>query len=274
LIELVVEGGHQLGLVHGLREIWAFREVAWAFAERYVRLKYKQAGLGIAWAVIQPLSFLVIFVILFGRLAHISSGNTPYQAFALSALVPWTFLQTAVAMGSGALMMDGGLMRKVYFAREAPVIGAVLATGLDFAIGLALLLVLGPILGTRITWAIAYVLPLWIVMAVLGLGLALGFGALSVYYRDFRFVLPLFIQLWMFGSPVAYPLTTVPDKYRALYVIVNPAAGILDGFRRIFAIGQAPDFGLVAVSASATLVIAWAGYFLFRRMEPGFADAV
>ena len=170
--------------------------------------------------------------------------------------------------------MDSGLMRKVYFAREAPVIGAVLATGLDFVIGLALLLVLGPFLGTRISWAIVYVLPLWIIMAVLGLGFALGFGALTVYYRDFRFVLPLFIQLWMFGSPVAYPLTTVPDRYRALYVIVNPAAGILDGFRRIFAIGQAPDFGLVAVSASATLVIAWAGYFLFRRMEPGFADAV
>ena len=119
-----------------------------------------------------------------------------------------------------------------------------------------------------------YVLPLWIVMAVLGLGLALGFGALSVYYRDFRFVLPLFIQLWMFGSPVAYPLTTVPDKYRALYVIVNPAAGLLDGFRRIFAMGQAPDVGLVAVSTSASLVIAWAGYYLFRRMEPGFADSV
>jgi len=253
LIELVVEGGHQFGLVQGLREIWAFREVAWAFAERYVRLKYKQAGLGIAWAIIQPLSFLLIFVILFGRLAHISSGNTPYQAFALSALVPWTFLQTAVSMGSGALLMDGGLMRKVYFARECPVIGAVLATGLDFVIGLGLL---------------------WIVMAVLGLGLALGFGALSVYYRDFRFVMPLFIQLWMFGSPVAYPLTTVPDKYRALYLIANPAAGILDGFRRIFALGQTPDLGLLAVSASATLVIAWAGYVLFRRMEPGFADSV
>jgi ABC-type polysaccharide/polyol phosphate export permease len=274
LIELVVEGGRQLGFVQGMREAWAFREVAWAFAERYVRLKYKQAALGIAWSVIQPLAFLSIFVILFGRLAHISSGSTPYQAFALSALVPWTYLQTAVSMGSGALMMDGGLMRKVYFAREAPVIGAVLATGLDFVIGLGLLLALGPFLGTHITWAIAFVLPLWVLLAVLSFGFALGFGALSVYYRDFRFVLPLFIQLWMFASPVAYPLTTVPEKYRALYVIANPAAGVLDGFRRVFALGQAPDVRLVGISALSTLIIAWAGYFIFRRMEPGFADTV
>lgn len=273
-MELVIEGGRRPALLQGWRELWAFREVVLAFAERNVRLKYKQAALGVAWAVLQPLAFLAIFIVIFGRVAGVSGGDGSYPASALAALVPWFFLQTGVSFGAQALLMDGALLRKVYFAREAPILGAVLSAGLDFAFGLGLLLILGPFLGMRLTWAALLVVPLWALLAVLTSGVAMGLGALNVYYRDFRYALPVLLQLWMFASPVAYPVTAVPEQWRALYILANPAAGILDGFRVALAQGRMPDPSGLAVSAIGTLVIAWIGYAVFKRVEPGFADAI
>jgi ABC-type polysaccharide/polyol phosphate export permease len=273
-IEFVFEGGRRASVFHGLRDVWAFREVAWAFAERSVRVKYKQAVLGIAWAVIQPLAFLVIFTVIFGRVAGLSNGRSSYPAETFSALVPWMFLQSSLSFGAQALQSDGALVRKVYFAREASVLGAVIASCLDFAVGLGLLFALAPVLGTRITWAAVLVLPLWLLLAILASGLALGLGALAVYYRDVRYALPLLLQLWMFGSPVAYPLTTVPERWRTLYVLLNPAVGLLDGFRRTLGEGQMVDPALLAVSAASTVLVAWTGYVIFKRLEPGFADMV
>jgi ABC-type polysaccharide/polyol phosphate export permease len=274
LIELTIESNRRASLASGLREIWAFRDVVWAFAERNVRLKYKQAALGIVWAVIQPLAFLVIFVLLFGRVAKVSDAGVPYQASALAALVPWMFLQTAVSFGSQALLTDGALLRKVYFAREAPVLGAVLGSSLDFALGLGLLIILGPILGTRMSWYILLAVPLWAMMVLLTSGLAMALGALTVYYRDFRYAMPLLIQLWMFASPVAYPLSTVPERWRTVYVVLNPAAGILDAFRRALAQGRPPDPALLAISGAACLAVAFVGYLVFKSMESGLADVV
>ncbi|HKV45498.1 MAG TPA: ABC transporter permease [bacterium] len=274
MIELVIESNRRASLAQALRELWTFRVVAWAFAERNVRLKYKQAVLGVAWAIIQPLSFLAVFVVLFGRFAKIGGGATSYPAFALSSLIPWTFLQTAAAFGAGALLMDGSLVKKVYFAREAPVLGAVLGTGLDFAIGLGMMLILGPFLGMHFTWYLLLAIPLWGLLFLLASGIALAMAALTVYYRDFRYALPLFIQLWMFASPVAYPVTAVPERWRTVFVLVNPAAGILEGFRRVLALGQPPDFALLAFSGAASLLVAWLGYKLFKYLEPGFADVV
>jgi ABC-type polysaccharide/polyol phosphate export permease len=273
-VELIIEGNGRPALVQALRELWAFREVVWAFAERDTRLKYKQAVLGVAWAVIQPLAFLAIFIIVFGRVAGVSGGGVSYPAFALAALVPWFFVQTAVSFGAQALLMDAALVRKVYFPREAPIVGAVLSSGLDFAIGLGLLLILGPLLGTRLSWTLLFAVPLWLILVVLASGTAMTLGALNVYYRDFRYALPLILQLWMFASPVAYPLSAVPGKWKAIYVLANPLTGILDGFQRALAEGRPPELHLVAISAAAACLIAWAGYWVFKRMEPGFAETV
>lgn len=257
-----------------LRELWTFREVVWAFTERTVRLKYKQAALGIAWSVLQPLSFLVVFTIIFGRLGSVTAGTTSYPAFALSTLVCWFFLQSAVSLGADSLVRDAALVRKVYFPREAPILGAVFSAALDFAVGVGLLLVLGPWLGTTVSWTILLVVPLWLVLAVLAAGTAMGLGALNVYYRDFRYALPLMLQLWMFASPVAYPLSSVPQEWKTAYLIVNPAAGLLDSFRRILAEGRLPDGTVLAISVAGTITIGILGFLLFKRMEPGFADAV
>jgi ABC-type polysaccharide/polyol phosphate export permease len=273
-IELVIEGGAYSRPAERLRELWAYREVVWAFAERNTRLKYKQAVLGVAWAVLQPLIFLAVFFVVFGRMARVSGGGSSYAAFAFAALVPWFFVQTAVTFGAQALLTDSALVRKIYFPREAPVLGAVLSAGLDFAIGFAVLLVLEPVLGGRLSWTLWMVFPLWLALAFVSAGMAMILGALNVYYRDFRYVLPVLLQLWMFASPVAYPLSAVQPQWRTLYVVVNPAAGILDGFRRVLTQGQPPDAGLLAIALAGACVVSCAGYWVFKRMEPGFADAV
>ncbi len=272
--ELVIGANRGPGLAQGLRELWTFREVIWAFAERDTRLKYKQAALGVAWAFIQPLAFLSIFVIVFGRAARVSGGSASYAAFALAALVPWFFVQTGVSFAAQALVMDAPVIRKVYFPREAPVLGAILSAGLDFAIGFGLLLILEPVLGSRLSWTVLFVVPLWLTLALLVSGVAMALGALNVHYRDFRYALPVLLQLWMFASPVAYPLSSVPHQWRTLYVLLNPAAGTLDGFSRALAQGQTPDASLLAISAIEALVAAWLGYIVFKRVEPGFADMV
>ena len=273
-MDLVIDAASPGALVQRARELWAFREVVWAFAERDTRLKYKQAALGVAWAVIQPLSFMVIFVIVFGRVARVSGGGAPYAASALAGLVPWFFVQTAVSFGAQALLMDASLVRKVYFPREAPIVGAVLSAGLDFSIGFALLLILEPLLGGRLSPAVLFVIPLWCILAVLASGVALILGALNVYYRDFRYALPLFLQLWLYASPVAYPLSAVPDKWRVLFGLVNPLTGVLDGFHRALALGLPPDPGLMLNSAVGSCLIALGGYWMFKRMERGFAEAI
>ena len=273
-VEHTIAARRQASLLQGLRELWHNRGLILAFAERDVRVKYKQAALGVAWAVLQPLGFLLIFVIFFGRVARVSGGGVPYAAFAISALVPWIFLQSAVTQGAQALLTDQGLVRKVYFPREVPILGAVLSAGLDFVFAFMLLLVASPFLGAHLSLNAILAIPLWMLLALLASGVALGVGALNVYYRDFRYALPFLIQLWMFGSPVVYPLSAVPERWRAVYATLNPAAGILDAFRRVIALGSLPDPRLLGVSLAMTIVVALVGYRIFKSLEPGIADTI
>jgi lipopolysaccharide transport system permease protein len=272
--ELTIEPnpGHHLG--RSLLELWAHRSIVVAFADRNVRVKYKQAALGIAWAVIQPVAFVVVFTLTVGRLVGNTVGGGSYAAFALSTLVAWTFLQTAVTFGANALLSDASLIRKVYFPREASILGAILASAIDFGIGLGLFAVAGPFLGARIslTWLLAPLLG--VILLLLATGIGCLFGALNVYYRDFRYALPFGLQLWLFASPVAYPLTVVPAQWRLAYVLINPAAGVLDSFRRVLTLGQLPDPTLLLISLLQSLVIAWFGYRVFKGLEPNFADVV
>jgi lipopolysaccharide transport system permease protein len=272
--ELVVTVRPRPRIREALRETWGYRDTVLAFAERDVRVRYKQTALGILWAVLQPLAFMAIFTITLGRLGGVSGGGGPYAAFSLATLVGWTFVQNGVSFGASALLTDGALLRKVYFPREVPVLGTQLAAGVDFLIGLGLFAVIGPLLGARVS-------PLWLLAPLFGVGLAalaagvsLTVAALNVYYRDFRYALPFLLQLWLFASPVAYPLTVVPERWRALYVALNPAAGLLDGFQRVLAKGQPPDGLLLAVSMVGTGLVLALGYRIFKKLEPNFADVV
>jgi lipopolysaccharide transport system permease protein len=272
--EFVIERGGRVRLATALRELWTYRAIIIAFAERNVRVKYKQAALGIAWAVIQPLVFMAIFTLTIGRLAGVSGGGVDYAAFTLSALVPWTFLSTGVSFGANALITDGALIRKVYFPREVPVLGAILAAVVDFLIALILFFVVGPFLGAQVSawWLLAPVLA--IPLTLLAAGVSIVFGALNVYYRDFRYALPFLLQLWLFASPVAYPLSAVPESWRWLYLVMNPAAGLIDAFSRTLAAGVAPDVPALSIGVAETIVVSFVGYRVFKALEPSFADVI
>jgi homopolymeric O-antigen transport system permease protein len=272
--EFVIERGGRVRLATALRELWTYRAIIIAFAERNVRVKYKQAALGIAWAVIQPLVFMAIFTLTIGRLAGVSGGGVDYAAFTLSALVPWTFLSTGVSFGANALITDGALIRKVYFPREVPVLGAILAAVVDFLIALILFFVVGPLLGAQVSawWLLAPVLA--IPLTLLAAGVSILFGALNVYYRDFRYALPFLLQLWLFASPVAYPLSAVPESWRWLYLVMNPAAGLIDAFSRTLAAGVAPDVPALSIGVAETIVVSFVGYRVFKALEPSFADVI
>jgi ABC-type polysaccharide/polyol phosphate export permease len=270
----IVEGGRRPALRTAAAEAWSYRSVVVAFAERDVRVKYKQAVLGIAWAVIQPLAFMTVFTFTIGRILDTGAGGVPYAAFSLAAFVGWTLLQAGVNQGANALIADGPLLRKVYFPREVPVLGGVLAASVDFVVGLGLFVVVGPFLGARIspTWLLAPLIG--VLILTLGVGVSLLLAGLNVYYRDFRHALPFMLQLWLFASPVAYPITVIPDRLRIPYATVNPAAGLLDAFQRSLAAGQLPDPALLGASAAGTLIVFLVGYRLFKTLEPNFADVV
>jgi lipopolysaccharide transport system permease protein len=271
---LVIEGSPGIRLGQALRELWTFRGTILAFAERDFRLKYKQMALGVAWAVIQPITLTAIFCVMLGRFANVQGGGVPYPAFSLSALIAWSYLQSAVSFGANALLTDAALVRKVYFPREVPVFGAIVSAGVELGIGLGLFALVGPLIGARPS-------PVWLLAPLLGLllgliaaAVALAFAGLNVHFRDFRYALPFALQVWLFASPVAYPLTVVPEQWRGLYVAVNPAGGVLDAFRRVLALGELPDPMLLGVSLASTLVILLTAYRLFKTLEPDFADVV
>jgi homopolymeric O-antigen transport system permease protein len=272
--ELVITAAPSRHLGAALREVWLFRGTVRAFAERDIRVKYKQSVLGIAWAVIQPLAFMLVFTLTIGHVAGVHTGEVPYAAFSLSALVPWTFLSTAVSFGANAVLTDAAMVRRVYFPREVPVVAAVAGSSLDFAIGLALFAVIGPLVGAHVTgwWLLAPLL--FLPLALVAAAIATPLAALNVYYRDFRFALPFALQFWLFASPVAYPITVIPSSWRGVYAFVNPAAGILAAFSSTLAEGTHPAWTYLGASVASTVVLGTLGYLLFKRLEPNFADVI
>lgn len=272
--EFVFDGDNRVSYVAAIRELIVYRECVWSFAARSLRVRYKQAALGIAWAVLQPLAFLAVFIIFFGHIAGVSGGGTSYAAFALAALVPWQFVANGVSFGGDSLIQDGSLIRKVYFPREAPVLGSVGSFLPDFGIGLLILLISAPFTGAELGWNLLWVPMLIVLMILPTIAIALPLAALAVYYRDFKYALPFGIQLWLFASPVAYPVTEVSPQWRWLYALINPVVGMLEGFRRVIALGAAPEWGLLALSTFSSTVILVGGFHLFKRLEREFADVI
>jgi lipopolysaccharide transport system permease protein len=257
-----------------LAELWAYREVVFAFAARTVRVRYKESFLGVLWVVLQPLALFIPFVIVLGRVAHIKGGGVPYAAFAAAVVVPWQFVANALSTGSLALVGEGPLVRKVYFPRSAPVAGAVLAAGFDLAVGSVLSVILVAVLGGHVR-ATVLLLPVMIVpLVVVAFAMSLVLAGLYVHYRDIRFVLPLVTQVLLYASPIAYPITVIPHRWQLAYCFLNPLAGPLDAIRRCVALGQAPHWSYVGASVATTAVVAVVALAAFGRLQSDVADLV
>ena len=253
-------------------ELWAHRELLYFLTWRDVKVRYRQTVLGAAWAILQPLATMLIFTLLFGRLARMPSDGVPYPLFAYAGLLPWTFFSTAVSNSGNSLVGSAHLITKVYFPRiviPAATVGAALV---DFAV--AFLVLVGLMAWYRVapSWQVALVPGLVALTGLLALGVGMWSSAVNVKYRDVRYALPFVIQLWMFATPVIYPATLVPERWRWLLTL-NPLTGIVEAFRASL-FGRPLDWGSLAISAVMTgLVLLYAAH-AFRRMEASFADFV
>jgi lipopolysaccharide transport system permease protein len=256
-----------------LRELWRYRELLAFLIWRDVKVRYKQTALGAAWAILQPVFSMVVFSLFFGRLAKVPSDGVPYPVFAYCALLPWQLFAYALAESSNSVVANERLITKIYFPRLVIPIAGVLAGLVDFAIAFSVLIVLMLHYGIAPTWTIA-TLPLFVLLAILSaLAVGLWFSALNVQYRDVRYTVGFLTQIWLFLSPVAYPSSLVPERWRPLYGL-NPMAGVVEGFRWAL-LGKTPAPGaMLAVSVMMVLLLLVGGLFYFRRMETSFADVI
>jgi lipopolysaccharide transport system permease protein len=256
-----------------LHELWAYRELLYFLIWRDVKVRYKQTVLGAAWAIIQPFCTMVVFSLLFGRLANIPSDGVPYPVFSYTALVPWTFFANGLSKASTSLVLNANLIKKVYFPRLAVPIASVLAGIVDFILAFAvlvgMLLYYGMMPTVNVLW-----LPLFLLLAlVTSLGVALWLSSLHVQFRDVQYVIPFLTQLWLFLTPIVYPTSLLSEPWRTLYGI-NPMAGVIEGFRwALLGTATAPGPMLI-ISALAALALLVSGGLYFRRMEKTFADVV
>jgi lipopolysaccharide transport system permease protein len=256
------------------RELWQFRELIFFLTWRDVKVRYKQTFLGAAWALLQPGLMMVVFTIFFSRMAGLPSGSLPYPVFVFAGLLPWTFFSNAVSTAGQSVVGNQNLITKVYFPRLIIPMGAVGAGLVDFAIAFGMLLALMLCFGVVPGWGFLLVplLTLIVVTAALGLGTLLC--ALTVAYRDFRYVVPFMMQLWMFATPSIYmdPEALASSAWKPLLPL-NPMYGLIVNFRAAV-LGGALDLYALAVSAGMSVLLLLAGCFYFRRVERNFADII
>ncbi len=254
------------------KEFYRSHELLVLLTLRDVKLRYKQTALGVIWAVLQPLLTMIIFTVLFGRVAKIPSDGAPYAIFAYSGLLPWTYFANGITNSSNALVNNANLISKVYFSRLVMPTAAVLSGLIDLGISFALLFVLFVYYRVAPTWNLL-ALPVLILFAtLLALSIGLFFSALNVKYRDVRHALPFVVQLGMFVTPIIYPLSMIPHRWRWL-VNLNPMSAVVEGFRSAL-LGTPFNWLLLLQGGVITLLLLAAGAFYFRGMEKNFADVI
>jgi lipopolysaccharide transport system permease protein len=260
-----------------LAELWQFRELLWVLAHRDIKVRYRQAILGTAWFVFQPLLTTGVFTFLFGSLAGMPSDGKPYPIFAYSAILVYMLFSRCLASASMSLVGNQHLITKVYFPRLLYPLAPALSNTLDFLVGSIVLVILMGIYRIEVHWSL-FITPLLVLLAVLcGVAIGLWLGALNVRYRDVGVLVPLLTQLWMYATPVVYPLSLVKEKWPRMYPLffLNPMTGIVEGFRwGILGANDEPPLLMLTVAVVVISLTLAGGLLYFRRMEDTFADVV
>ena len=270
---VVIIDANKSSVSGGLRELWAYRELLYFLIWRDVKVRYKQTLLGATWAILQPVLTMLIFNLLFGKLGGIKSDGVPYPLFAYAGLLVWTFFANAVTNSGNSLVGSAHLITKIYFPRMIVPAGAVAAGLVDLALAFVVQVGLLIYYGVHATWALLMVFPLVMLTTILALGIGMWLSALNVKYRDVRYAIPFLIQLWMFASPIIYPVSMLPQKWRWV-VTINPVTGIIQNFRIALFGNQPFVWKSLAISALITAVVVTYAAYSFRRMERRFADIV
>jgi lipopolysaccharide transport system permease protein len=256
-----------------LGALWEYRELLYFLIWREVKIRYKQTVFGLAWVILQPLITILIFTVVFSHFARIASDGIPYPVFAYTGLLPWSYFASAVGRAGSSLLSDAQLLEKVYFPRPIIPLSSVVSPLVDFLFGFILLLGMVVLYGYVPSIGVV-ALPLFLLLAaVTALAVGLWLAPLNVRYRDVGHTLPFLIQIWMYASPVIYPVSAVPEKWKLLYSL-NPMVGVIEGFRWALLGNAVPDYTAIAASVLVVIVLLFGGMVYFRRMERTFADVV
>jgi lipopolysaccharide transport system permease protein len=260
-------------LQHGIMRLREYGDLLWTLSAHRIRVRYKQSALGLAWAVLQPLSLMLIYTLVFSRIAKVSSGAIPYPVFAYAALLPWTFFSTGLTNATNGLVSHAHLVTKVYFPREILPLSYVLAALFDLLIASTVMAGLMLYYHVAITAQALWLVPIVAVLAVFVTAVSLIFSATQVRFRDIGMAMPLLMQLWMFATPVVYPLQQVPARFRALYDL-NPMVGIVESFRSVAVLGTPPDTRLLGMATLVSFALLPLAYAYFKKIEATVADVI
>jgi lipopolysaccharide transport system permease protein len=261
------------GVLRDVAKLSHYRDLLFTLSVHRVKVRYKQSVLGVAWAVLQPLSLMLIYTLIVSYIARMPSDGIPYAVFAYAALLPWTYFATALVNSTNGLVSHADLVTKVYFPREILPLTYVFASLFDFAVASSVFFALFVYYRVPLGAGALYAVPVVAVLVVFTTAASLVFSATQVRVRDIGVAMPLLLQLWMFATPVVYPLEAVPERLRGLYML-NPLVGVVEGFRNATLHGAAPDGRLLATSAVASLVLLGAAYAYFKRVEATIADVI
>lgn len=267
--ELRYRRGLRLGTA--LRALWESRHIVVNLGKRELRVRYSQAVLGFAWALLTPLVLMVVFSIFVQRVTNIDTQGIAYPVFSYTGLLAWTFFSSAVS-SSGGILVGNPLLNKIYAPREVFPLATIGTSGVDAGAASLALIALFLIYGDYPQATSIWVPVLLVVLLAFTVGVALTFSALTVYLRDIRHALPLLLQVGLFVTPVVYGLNAIPKEYRAIYVTLNPVAMVIDGLRTTVLFGEAPNFLYLGLASVSSLVALLGGYALFKQLETGFAD--
>lgn len=254
------------------RELWHYRDLLYFLTWREVSLRYKQTVLGFLWAVLQPVLTMLVFTVFLGRLAKVPSDGVPYSVFSYLGLLPWMYFSNAVTRSGASLVAQANLLSKVYFPRILIPLSATLSALVDFAVAFGILIVLMLWNGIQPAASTLWLLPLTLLTAIAATGVGMWLAALNVQYRDIQHAMPFLLQLWMYATPVVYPASIVPERWRPLFA-VNPLTGIIEAYRSA-ALGRPLDWATLGISTAVVVVLALIGTWRFRRVERLFADIV
>jgi lipopolysaccharide transport system permease protein len=256
------------------RELWAYRGLIFFLVWRDLKVRYAQTVLGAAWAIVQPVLTMVIFTVIFGHFARVPSDGVPYAAFSLAGVVPWTYFATSLTTASLVLVNNRDMLTKVYFPRLALTLSAIITGLVDFAIAFAIVLIVTLGYGIVPSALSLVVIPLLVaILAIASTGMGAWLGAMAVQYRDIKHIVPFLVQIWMYASPIVYPLSIVPQRYRLLYML-NPMVGVIEGFRAVLLRTNPVPWPAIGMSVVGSLVLLAIGVHYFRRAEHIFADVV
>ena len=262
-----------LALLRELRGLWQYRNLFYTLSVHRIKVRYKQSLLGLAWAILQPLSLMLIYTVIFSIIARVPTEGVPYAVFAYAALLPWTYFSGALTNATSGLVNHTQLVTKVYFAREILPLTYVSAALFDFAVASTFLIALFFYYGVKLTLYAFYAVPILLLLTMLATAFSLIFSVVQVRFRDVGVAIPLLLQVWMFASPVVYPLSAVPERYRNLYML-NPLVGVIENFRRVMLQGVSPDFYSLGISALVAAILLPAAYLYFKRVDATMADII